>query len=61
MLDCLLKEAQPEPTPYSAARSSKHADVWTEAMSSEFEGREAAEMFVEIPELPEDSNVVESK
>ena len=28
--DCLLKEAEPEPTSYTAARSSKHSDVgWT--------------------------------
>ena len=29
---CLLKEAEPEPTSYSAARSSIHSCVWTEAM-----------------------------
>ena len=59
--DCLIKEAEPEPTSYSAARSSKHSDVWTEAMSSGFEGLEAAGTSVEISELPEGSNVVESK
>ncbi|CAM9351520.1 unnamed protein product, partial [Laminaria digitata] len=52
---------EPEPTSYSAARSSKHSDVWTEAMSSEFDGLEAAGTFVEISELPDGSNVVESK
>ena len=30
--DCLLKGAEPEPTSYSAARSSMHSGVWTEAM-----------------------------
>ena len=31
--DCLIKDAEPEPTSYSATRSPKHSDVWTEAMS----------------------------
>ena len=41
--DCLLKEEEPEPTSYSAARSSMHSSVWTEVMQAEFDGLEAAE------------------
>ena len=59
--DCLTKEAEPEPTSYSVARSSKQSDVWTEEMSSESEGLEAAGTFVEISEHPGGSNVVESR
>ena len=36
--DCFLKEAEPKPTSYSAARSSIHCDVWTEGMQAEFDG-----------------------
>ena len=49
--DCLLKEAEPEPTSYSAVRSSIHSSVWTEAMQAEFDGLEAAETFAEISEV----------
>ena len=59
--DCLVKEAELEPTSYTAARSSKHSDVWMDAMKSEFDSLEAAGTFVEVSELPADSNVVESK
>ena len=59
--DCLLKEAEPEPTSYSAACSSIHSGVWTEAMQAEFDGLEAAETFAEISEVPAGSNIVESK
>ena len=58
---CLLKEAEPEPTSYSAARSSIHSGVWTEAMQAEFDGLEAAETFAKISEVPAGSNIVESK
>ena len=40
--DCLLKEVEPEPTSYSAVRSSIHSRVWAEAMQAEFDGLEAA-------------------
>ena len=59
--DCLVKEAELEPTSYTAARSSKQSDVWMDAIRSEFDGLEAAGTFVEVSELPADSNVVESK
>ena len=59
--DCLLKEAEPEPTSYSAARSSMHSGVWTEAMQAEFDGLEAAETFAEISEVPAGSNIVRVK
>ena len=59
--DCLVKEAEPEPTSYTAARTSKHSDVWMDAMRSEFDGLEAAGTFVEVSELPASSNIVESK
>ena len=36
--DCLLKEAEPEPTSYFAVRSSIHSGVWTEAMQAQFGG-----------------------
>ena len=61
MPDCLLKETEPEPTSYSAARSSIHSGVWTEAMQAEFDGLEAAETFVEISQVPAGSVIVESK
>ena len=50
--DGLLKEAQPDLTSYSAARSSIHSGVWTEAMQAEFDRLEAAETFAEISEDP---------
>ena len=50
--DCLVKEAEPEPTSYTTARTSKHSDVWMDAMRSEFNGLEAAGTFVEVSELP---------
>ena len=59
--DCPLKEAEPEPTSYSTARSSIDSGVWTEAMQAEFVGLEAAETFVEISGVPAGSNTVESK
>ena len=59
--DCLLKEAEPEPTSYSATRSSIHSGVWTEAMQAEFDGLEAAETFADISEVPSGSNSVGSK
>ena len=59
--DCLLKEVEPEPTSYSAARSSIHSGVWVEAMQAEFDGLEAADTFTEISEVPAGSNIVESK
>ena len=58
--DCLLKEAEPEPTSYAAARSSIHSGVWAEAMQAEPDGLEAAETFAEISGVPSGSNIVES-
>ena len=58
--DCLVKEAEPEPTAYTPVRSSKHSDVWMDAMSSEFDELEAAGTVVGVSELPANSNVVES-
>ena len=46
--NCLLKEAEPEPMSYFAARSSIHSGVWTEAMQAEFDGLEAPETLAEI-------------
>ena len=45
---CLVKEAEPKPTSYSAACSSRHSGVWTEATQAEFDGIEAAATFAEI-------------
>ena len=59
--DCLLKEVEPEPASYSAARSSMYSGVWTEAIQAEFDDLEAAETFAEISEVPAGSNIVESK
>ena len=59
--DCLVKEAEPEPTSYTAARTSKHSDVLMDAIRSEFDELEAAGTFVEVSELPSSSNIVESK
>ena len=59
--DCLVKEAESEPTSYTAARTSKHSDVWMDAMRSEVDGLEGAGTFVEVFELPASSNIVESK
>ena len=59
--DCLLKEAESEPTSYSAARSSIHSGVWVEAMHAEFDRLQAADTFTEISEVPAGSNIVESK
>ena len=59
--NCLVKEAQPEPTSYTAARMSKHSDVWMDAVISEFDGLEAAGTFVEVSEILASSNIVESK
>ena len=61
LADCLVKEAEPEPTSHTAARSSKYSDVWMDAMGSESDGIEAAGTFVEVSELSADSNAVESK
>ena len=58
---CLVKDAEPGPTSYSAACSSRHSGVWTEAMQAEFDGLEAAGTFAEISEIPEGSNIVDSK
>ena len=58
--ECLVKEEETEPTYFTAARSSKYSDVWMDAMRSEFDGLEAAETFVEVLEVPADSNVLES-
>ena len=59
--DCLVKESEPEPMPYSAACSSRYTGVWTVAMQAEYDGLEAAGTFGEISEIPEGSNIVESK
>ena len=45
---CLVKEAEPEPTSYTAARTTKHSDVWMDEMISQFDGLEAAGTFVEV-------------
>ena len=58
--DCHLKEVEPKPTSYSAAKSLIHYGVWTETMQAEFDGLEAAETFAEISEIPAGSNIVES-
>ena len=50
--DCLVKEADSEPTSYTAARSLKHSDIWMDAMTSEFDGLEAAGAFAEVPNFP---------
>ena len=44
--DCLVKEAEPEPTSYSAACSSR--GVWTLAMQAEVDVLEESETFAEI-------------
>ena len=54
-------DTEPEPTSYAAALSSKYSDAWVDAMRSELDGVEAAGIFVEVSELPPDSNVVQSK
>ena len=59
--DCLVKEAESEPTSYTAERSSNHSEVWLDAMRSVFDGFEAVRIFVEVSELSADRNVVESK
>ena len=59
--DYLLEGAEPEPRSYSAARSSIHSGVWTEAMQAEFDGLEAAETFADISEVPSGSNSVGAK
>ena len=56
--DCLVKEAEPEPTSYTAARMSEHSGVWMDAMRSAFDGLEAAATFVEVFEVPVSSNIV---
>ena len=61
LLGCHVKEAEQEPTSYTAARSSKPSDLWMDAMRSEFDSLEAAGTFVEVSELSADSNAVESK
>ena len=58
LLDCLVKEAGPEPPSYSAACSSRHSGVWTEAMQAEIDGLEAAGTFTD--NFPEGSNIVDS-
>ena len=52
------QEAEPEPTSYSAARSSIHSGVWTEVMQAEFDGLDTAETFANISEVPAGSNIV---
>ena len=42
LLDCLLKEAEPEPTSYSASCSSIHSGIWIEAMQAELDELEVA-------------------
>ena len=59
--DCLVKEAEPEPTSYSVVCSSRHSGVWTEAMKAEFDGLEDAETFADISGILEGSNIVDSK
>ena len=61
MPDCLLKEAEPEPKSYSAARSSIHSVVCSEAIQAEFDGLDAAETVTKISEVPAGCNIVESK
>ena len=58
---CLVKEAAPEPTSYTTARTPKHSDVWMDLMRSEFDGVEAAGTFEKVSEHPASSNIVESK
>ena len=57
----LVKEAEPEPTSYSAAYSSRYSGVCTEAMQAELDGLEAAGTFAEIHEIPQRRNIVDSK
>lgn len=58
---CTIAEAEPEPTSFPAACTSKYADVWKKSMDSEFEGLVAAGTFSEVKEVPEGCNVVDSK
>ena len=55
--DCLVKEAEPELTSYSAACSSRHLAIGTDTMQAEFDGIEAAGTFVAISEIPEGRNM----
>ena len=48
LLDCFLKEAEPEPTSFSTARSLIHSGVRVEAIQARFDGLEAADTFTEI-------------
>ena len=61
--DCLVKEVESKLTSHSAACSSKHSGVWTEEMEAEFDGLliNAARIFAENSEVPEGSNIVDSK
>ena len=52
LADCLLKETEPEPTSYSAARSSMHSGVWTEAMQARFDILEGVETSLRFPKFP---------
>ena len=54
------QKAEPEPTSYSAARSSMHSGVWTEAIQVELDGLEAAGTFAEISEIPEGRDIMDS-
>ena len=56
-----LPDCQTEPTSHTAAPSPRHSDVWMDSVRSDFDGLEAARTFVEVSELPADSNVMESK
>ena len=49
--DCLLKEAEPAPMSYSAARSSIHSGVWVEAVQGEFDGLEALVLSLRFPKF----------
>ena len=61
MPDCLARETEPEPPSYYAVWSSRHSGVWTGVLQAEFDGLEAAGTFAEISEIPEGSNIVDSK
>ena len=46
---------------YSVVCSSKYPGIWTEATHAELDGLEAAGTFGQISEIPEGSNIVDSK
>ena len=58
---CTIREAEPEPTSYTAASASKYTELWKKSMDAEFVGLVAAGTFTQVSGVPEGCSTADSK